>query len=495
MPLASWVEKEPRQFAYFHRLMGYLMLSLLVVIYYYTAPDVNYQIYTPLFFLFVLLIHPKLSRWLLYRYNKRIHNYVMFALDVMVVAVTLSAVHLSLVLSFIALFALLYTAINNKIPFLIVSMASLLGITVFYLSNIFIFGFAEYFDHTSTELIVLGFICLIAYFGVGSFYQNQRASFLNKNRQHYYEEMNRYMELANQLSRYAPLQLWQSIMRGEAQAKIEYKRKKMTIFFSDIQGFTELSETLIPDDLAFLLNDYLSHMTDIAKQYGGTVDKFMGDAILIFFGDPHSNGVAQDAKTCVEMALAMRQQMKLLRERWVKMGYPALHIRMGVSTGYCHVGNYGAAHRMAYTIVGRDANLAARLQSAAKVDEILISDDTYQLIKSDFLCSPKPPIFLKGIQGPVKTWQIMEKYNVRKLDNQQWFDYEYKGFHLLLNLDEAQNFEYPELIKVLENMIQRLELQRKLTNSQGIVKLHIEDEVIQMPKRDTVSSVSQHQNI
>lgn len=94
--------------------------------------------------------------------------------------------------------------------------------------------------------------------------------------------MTRYIAFANQLSRYAPLQLWQSIMRGEAEAKIEYKRKKMTVFFSDIQGFTELSETLIPDDLAFLLNDYLSHMTEIAKQYEATVDKFMGDAILIF---------------------------------------------------------------------------------------------------------------------------------------------------------------------------------------------------------------------
>lgn len=243
---------------------------------------------------------------------------------------------------------------------------------------------------------------MIFYFGMGSAYQARRIRYTTAKKDHYYTQMNRYMEFANQLSRYAPLQLWQSIMKGESEAKIEYKRKKMTIFFSDIQGFTELSETLIPDDLAFLLNDYLSHMTEIAKQYEATVDKFMGDAILIFFGDPNTQGVEQDAKTCVEMAIAMRQQMKLLRERWVKMGYPPLHIRMGISTGYCHVGNYGAAHRMAYTIVGRDANLAARLQSAAEVDEILLSDDTYKLIKNDYLCAPKAPIFLKGIQGPVK---------------------------------------------------------------------------------------------
>ena len=108
-------------------------------------------------------------------------------------------------------------------------------------------------------------------------------------------------------------------------------------------------------------------------------------------------------KTVLIWAIAMRQQMKFLRERWVKMGYAALHIRMGVSTGYCHVGNYGAVHRMAYTIVGRDANLAARLQYAADIDEILVSDETYKLIKNDYLCAPKTPIELKGIQGKVRT--------------------------------------------------------------------------------------------
>ena len=478
MPLDDWIKKEPKQFEYFHRLMGYVMLSLVTLVYHYTQPDTQYQIYIPVFLLGALLVTPKLSRWLVYRYNNKVKRTVLFIIDIVIIAVMLAAVHLNLVLTFLAIFALLYAAISNKISFLMVSLASLIGIVVFYSATIFIFGFHEYFEPTSSELTVLGFICLITYFGVGSFYQRSQVQFMAKKKDHYFDQMNRYMEFANQLSRYAPLQLWQSIMKGESEAKIEYKRKKLTIFFSDIQGFTELSETLIPDDLAFLLNDYLSHMTEIAKQYEATVDKFMGDAILIFFGDPHSQGVEQDAKICLEMAMVMRQQMKLLRERWIKMGYPPLHIRMGISTGYCHVGNYGAAHRMAYTIVGRDANLAARLQSAAEVDEILISDDTHQLVKNDYLCAPKAPIYLKGIKGPVRTWQVMEKYTSKKTDYQRWFDYEYKGFHLLLNLDEVQNFEYPELIVVLEKMIKRLQTQQRMTNSEGIVKLNLEDEVI-----------------
>ncbi|WP_227610763.1 MULTISPECIES: adenylate/guanylate cyclase domain-containing protein [unclassified Acinetobacter] len=457
--------------------MGYFILSLIEVIYSFTSPDANYQLYIPVFLVIILIINPKLDRWLQYKFDKNLSRNVFFAIDSVVVAVSLAGVHLSLVLTFASLFALLYTAINSKISFMAASLSGMIGVTIFYASTIFIFGFQDYFEPTSQELTVISLISLITFINIGNYYQHIRIEKLNHLRQHYYNQMTRYMAFSNQLSRYAPLQLWQSIMRGESEAKIEYKRKKLTIFFSDIQGFTELSESLIPDDLAFLLNDYLSHMTEIAKQYEATVDKFMGDAILIFFGDPTSQGVEKDAKSCVEMAIAMRQQMKLLRERWIKMGYPALHIRMGISTGYCHVGNYGATHRMAYTIVGRDANLAARLQYAAEIDEILISDDTYQLVKNEFLCAPKAPIYLKGIQGAVKTWQVMEKYTGKMSDNQQWFDYEYKGFHLVLNLEEVQNFEYPELVDVLEKMIQRIQVQQNLTNAQGVAKLKLEDEV------------------
>ena len=470
------LDKEPEQFEVFLRAIGYTIISLMVTIYYFTSPVANYQIYFPLFLLFIFFIGPRLSRWIQYRFDSNVRKNVYFLIDVVVVATALAAVHLSLVVSFVCVFALVYTSLNSKISFLIASLSWLVAIIVFYLNIIFVFGFDDYFQQTSPELSVVAFMSIMLFISIGNYYQSRRVLYIDQQRENYFNEMNRYIELSNQLSRYAPLQLWQSIMRGESEAKLEYKRKKITIFFSDIQGFTELSESLIPDDLAFLLNDYLSHMTEIAKQYGGTIDKFMGDAILIFFGDPDSQGVEQDAKNCIDMAMAMRQQMKFLRERWVKMGYPALHVRMGVSTGYCHVGNYGAVHRMAYTIVGRDANLAARLQSAADIDEILISDETYKLVRNHYLCAPQAPVELKGIQGDVKSWQVMEKYSARE-DNQQWFDYEYKGFQLVLNLEEIQNYEYPELVTVLEKMVERLKVQQRLTTVAGVVKLNPEDEV------------------
>lgn len=477
MPLDRLIDKEPRQFAYFHRLMGYSILSLILVIYTFTSTSASYQLYLLPLLLVYFLFCPRLEKWLQYKFDKKIEKNVLFGNEAVIIALVLAALHLSLVPTFTILFGLLYVGLNNKISLPVSCLIGLIGVIVFYFSTFVIFGAEEYFEPTNPELTVVSLLGLMMFIVIGNYYQHRRLNILGQQRQHYHNQMTRYIAFANQLSRYAPLQLWQSIMRGEAEAKIEYKRKKLTIFFSDIQGFTELSETLIPDDLAFLLNDYLSHMTEIAKQYEATVDKFMGDAILIFFGDPNSQGVEQDAKSCVEMAIAMRQQMKLLRERWKKMGYPALHIRMGISTGYCHVGNYGASHRMAYTIVGRDVNLAARLQSAAEVDEILIADDTHQLIKNEFLCVPKVPIYLKGIQGPVKTWQVMEKFTGKKSDTQKWFDFDYKGFHLVLNLEEVQNYEYPELVEILENMVQRIKTQQKITNAQGIPKLTLDDEV------------------
>ncbi|MCH7337657.1 adenylate/guanylate cyclase domain-containing protein [Acinetobacter sp. NIPH 2699] len=479
MPLDRLIDKEPRQFAYFHRLMGYSILSLILVIYTFTSSSANYQLYILPLLLIYFLFCPRLEKWLQYKYDKKTEKNVFFANEAIIVAIVLAALHLSLVPTFVIIFALLYVGLNNRISLPIACLIGLIGVITFYFSTFFIFGAEQYFEPTNPELTVVSLLGLMVFIVIGNYYQHRRLSILGQQRQHYHNQMTRYIAFANQLSRYAPLQLWQSIMRGEAEAKIEYKRKKLTIFFSDIQGFTELSETLIPDDLAFLLNDYLSHMTEIAKQYEATVDKFMGDAILIFFGDPNSQGTEQDAKSCVEMAIAMRQQMKLLRERWKKMGYPALHIRMGISTGYCHVGNYGASHRMAYTIVGRDVNLASRLQSAAEVDEILIADDTHQLIKSEFLCVPKVPIYLKGIQGPVKTWQVMEKFTGKKSDTQKWFDYDYKGFHLVLNLEEVQNYEYPELVEILETMIERIQTHQKITNAQGVPKLTLDDEVKQ----------------
>ena len=148
--------------------------------------------------------------------------------------------------------------------------------------------------------------------------------------------------------------------------KIEAYRKKLTVFFSDIQGFTELTDRLEPEVLSYLINNYLNEMSNIALKYGGTIDKFVGDAILIFFGDPETKGEKEDATACVLMALEMRERMEHLRKKWEDNGISSsLRIRIGTNTGFCNVGKFGSEDRLDYAIIGGRVNLASRLEPSA----------------------------------------------------------------------------------------------------------------------------------
>ena len=131
-----------------------------------------------------------------------------------------------------------------------------------------------------------------------------------------------------------------------------------------------------PERLALVINSYLSEMSSIALECGGTIDKFIGDAILVFFGDPETDGDTEDALKCLEMALRMRLRIKELQKYWQKLGVSSgLEVRMGIATGYCTVGNFGSQMRLDYTVLGSPVNLAARLQSLAEPDSILIDED------------------------------------------------------------------------------------------------------------------------
>jgi class 3 adenylate cyclase len=128
-------------------------------------------------------------------------------------------------------------------------------------------------------------------------------------------------------------------------------------------------------------------MSRIALDHGATIDKYVGDAIVIFFGDPESNGAKEDALACVLMAIAMRERMDDLADIWRDKGLETpLRCRMGINTGFCTVGNFGSDDRMDYTIVGGGVNLASRLESAATPGEILISYETYALVREEIRC-------------------------------------------------------------------------------------------------------------
>lgn len=219
---------------------------------------------------------------------------------------------------------------------------------------------------------------------------------------------NRHLEdIQLKLSRYIPRQLLDKILAGEKDVQIGGQRKKLTVFFSDIAGFTEINDRIEPEELTQVLNHYLNEMSGIAVAHGATIDKYIGDAIMGFFGDPSSHGARQDASACVAMALAMQARMVELRQQWEDDGFPfPFRIRIGINTGYCTVGNFGSDDRVDYTIIGREVNLASRLQSCAEPDEIVASFTTYALVKKDFVCEKGDLEQVKGFVHPVQTYKI-----------------------------------------------------------------------------------------
>jgi len=215
--------------------------------------------------------------------------------------------------------------------------------------------------------------------------------------------------LSNKLSKYLSPQVYVSIFRGEQDVVIESKRKKLTIFFSDIVNFTSTTEGMEAEDLSALLNSYLEEMSSIALKHGGTIDKFIGDAMLIFFGDPLTRGLEEDAQACVSMAIEMRDRLKELQKRWYSFGMQEpFKVRTGIATGYCTVGNFGSKNRMDYTIIGNQVNIAARLEGKAQPGQILISHETWSLVSDHIRCIKDGLIHVKGISHPIQTYQVID---------------------------------------------------------------------------------------
>jgi len=213
--------------------------------------------------------------------------------------------------------------------------------------------------------------------------------------------------VANRLAKYLSPQIYSSIFSKRGEPAAALARKNLTIFFSDIEGFTDITDGMEPERLAFLINTYLSEMSDIAIAHGGTVDKFIGDAILVFFGDPETEGDRNDALRCARMALRMRDRLLELAGLWQQNGISRpLHARMGIVTGYCTVGNFGSDQRLDYTVIGSPVNLAARLQTAAEADTILIADSTWLLIQDAVDATPLGHITPKGFVRPVEYYRL-----------------------------------------------------------------------------------------
>ena len=271
------------------------------------------------------------------------------------------------------------------------------------------------------------------------------------------DEKNAMLEgLSSKLSKYLSPQVYDSIFSGKQNVGLETSRKKLTIFFSDIKNFTATTDDLEPEDLTYLINDYLTEMSTIALEYGATIDKFIGDAMLIFFGDPTTNGVRKDALACVRMAIAMQRYMVGLRAKWSEMGYSRpFQMRVGINTGYCNVGNFGSEERMDYTIIGGEVNLAARLEGVADPDGITMSYDTYSLVREFIDAEKGEAITVKGIHRSIHPYNLIGIYkNVDETN--RYIRSETDGMRLFLDLDKLDEESRPEAIRSLEHVTKRL---------------------------------------
>ena len=213
--------------------------------------------------------------------------------------------------------------------------------------------------------------------------------------------------LTRNLARFVPETVVDALMKSGDEQLAGTERRQLTVFFSDIVGFTSMTEQLEPEQLSQLLMDYFSEMNRICARWGGTLDQFIGDAVVIFFGAPRSKGAKADARNAVGMALEMQDRLAALRVKWAEEGLsPPLHVRMGLATGFATVGNFGSDSRLHYTAIGNAVNAAARIQGLAETDSILIDADTQALVQDSLSCVTRDTVTLRGRQHPVQLYEV-----------------------------------------------------------------------------------------
>jgi class 3 adenylate cyclase len=215
------------------------------------------------------------------------------------------------------------------------------------------------------------------------------------------------LERAHRLRRYVAPQLADEILRSDADVTLRRERRPITVMFADLRGFTPLVELLEPDVLASILNRYFDEVAKIAFSHGGTIDKFIGDAIMVFFGAPEATGERDQAVKCVAMAVAIQRRVGALGDEFMRLGAGApLEVRIGIASGTATVGSFGASHRSDYTVVGAPVNRAARLEPLAPAGDVLMDEATHDLVAGEYEMEARGEVALKGFAKPARTFRV-----------------------------------------------------------------------------------------
>ncbi|MDH4612057.1 adenylate/guanylate cyclase domain-containing protein [Pseudomonas sp. BN102] len=399
------------------------------------------------------LLYPHLAHHLSLRFPGERTDRILLGLDTFHAGAAVALLGFSVVPALMILLTLCFSAmllggLRQMTLVLVGSLASMLAVGL-ALQPAFKGGTPALAALVSVSFTTL-YICITAFF------VHQQGLRLAQARSEIKREQEKAARLARNLAKYLSPQVWEMIFSGKKSVRLETQRKKLSVFFSDIKGFTELSEELEAEQLTDLLNNYLNDMSKIALKYGGTIDKFVGDSVMVFFGDPATQGAKKDAVAAVSMAVAMRKHMKVLRQQWRAQGITKpLEIRMGINTGYCTVGNFGADTRMDYTIIGREVNLASRLENASDTGEILISHETYSLVKDVIMCRDKGQINVKGFTRPVQIYQVVD-FRRDLGAASSYVEHELPGFSMYLDTNSIETYDKAKVIQALQQAAEKL---------------------------------------
>ncbi|VAX17155.1 Adenylate cyclase [hydrothermal vent metagenome] len=288
---------------------------------------------------------------------------------------------------------------------------------------------------------------------------------------HYLEEQESRRYIKDAFGRYLSPNVITRLIENPDLLKLGGQRKIMTAFFSDVAGFTSISEQLNPTELVTLLNEYLSEMTNIILSLDGTVDKYEGDAIIAFWGAPMD--IKNHAALCVEAAVKMQRKLVDMRADWRKRGQLELYVRMGINTGEMVVGNMGSKQRMDYTMMGDSVNLAARLEGVNKYygTYTMISEFTHELVKDKFLCLELDSVRVEGKKKAIRLYEVIESKE-KATDVQRKF---VDGF--LTSLSAFREREFEQAKTLFQN------LEGEAPEKSTAIKLYLSriDELIKTP--------------
>lgn len=308
------------------------------------------------------------------------------------------------------------TTTNTQSHAIAISEPSRLLITI--LTTAVVFTVVVYSTATQTTIFIIFFIIayLIAYklaldnkilinltgtlLSIGA-----AAAFAKAYKKIFKDNVNKKIE--NILSKYISKDITNKVLKNESATKLGGKRAEITVMFADIRGFTSLSETRKAEEVSQLLNEYFSELEPVITKYNGVINKFIGDAVLVIFGDPETDKL--HAKHAVKCAYELRNKVKDIKQRWIEEGKPKIDIGIGINTGEAFIGNVGTENRFEYTVIGDAVNIASRIEDYNKIykTHILISENTYNKISQIVDVIKIREVSIKGKAKKINIYEVL----------------------------------------------------------------------------------------